>query len=186
MGWRNVAYTCLDNASERLAEARAVLDVVKATPSTSEDFVRALLQVSEAITHAMGLAVDDGALLKSPDGGHPFAWAGAWSGQPYLSLRLCGVCGHSSVIHNKERPVKKDLHELNATARRLTCELIEFAATLDDPCMKLVVQQTARTVQQVVLTLETIDPAGPFAVHRKGETSSSSGPGSGAGEGNRP
>jgi hypothetical protein len=55
MGWRNVAYSALDDAEKALKAARRALDARK-----PEDFVSACLQASEALIHAIGLAVDDG------------------------------------------------------------------------------------------------------------------------------
>jgi hypothetical protein len=56
MGWRNIAFSCLNNAEARLKEAREALQ--KRGPL--EPFVRALLQTQEACNMALGEALDDG------------------------------------------------------------------------------------------------------------------------------
>jgi hypothetical protein len=68
MGWRNVAYSALDDAEKNLKEARKSLNEILVKPGEAENFVRQLLLVSEAIDHAIGLAIDDGipTLIKYP------------------------------------------------------------------------------------------------------------------------
>ena len=56
MGWRNIAFSCLDDAEAKLKEAREVLN--KRGPL--EPFMRSLLQAQESINHALGEALDDG------------------------------------------------------------------------------------------------------------------------------
>jgi hypothetical protein len=57
MGWRNIAFSCLDDAVARISEARESLsDKMK----TSEPFVEALLCAQDAITHALMECVADG------------------------------------------------------------------------------------------------------------------------------
>lgn len=56
MGWRNIAFSCLDDAEAKIKEAREALN--KRGPL--EPFVSALLQAQEALNFALTEAVGDG------------------------------------------------------------------------------------------------------------------------------
>lgn len=56
MGWRNITFTCLDDATKAIDEARAVLK----KHGTGEDLLLALLAAQSAINHAITEAVSDG------------------------------------------------------------------------------------------------------------------------------
>jgi len=55
---------------------------------------------------------------------HPFAWAGAWSGVPGQSDKLCGVCGAST---------RAPQHDAELEPERLPGELLAGAGALSNP-----------------------------------------------------
>lgn len=57
MGWRNIAFTCLDDATTKIEEARTIL---RNKGPSAEDLVLALLSAQEALHHAIEEAVADG------------------------------------------------------------------------------------------------------------------------------
>ena len=64
MGWRNIAFSCLDDAEAKIKEARAAL----AERGPLEPFVLALLQADESINQALREAVNDGVRALTQEG----------------------------------------------------------------------------------------------------------------------
>ena len=57
MGWRNLAFSAMDDATAKIQEAREALRDHKGTP---EDFVLALLAATQTLNEAITYAVGDG------------------------------------------------------------------------------------------------------------------------------
>ena len=88
MGWRNLAFSAMDDATAKIQEAREALRDRKGTP---EDFVLALLAATQTLNEAITCAVEDGVPNLCKPNPAPSLMAGTPPPGAAPHLRGCGI-----------------------------------------------------------------------------------------------